>query len=365
MTEQLTIARLGHRGDGVADTPVGTGLRALYAARRGGDGRGRRRPSRPAASSIMSTHRATSAWRRFASISASAAAARCSTGRSPSTGCGSARWSSRCSSMPASIAPVAPLIDAHGKGRRRAVLHARRGTHDVLEVGFAAPRAHHIVAIDACPVLAPELGGALKAAWAIAEVLKLDREAARHPCHRDRQRPRRRRARLRPAQARSASRALAAHRRSARPRAPDASRRTGDAARATAARPSAARRCRCRPARSCRRPPKAKRRWRRLVDRTCRQGQARRRSVRRHRHLCAAACRDGARHRRRQRGGRDQGAAARRGDDQRPEADRSAAARPVSPAVGGLGTESVRRRGVRSAAPGRRGAGARTGEERA
>ena len=53
------------------------------------------------------------------------------------------------------------------------MLHARRGTHDVLEVGFAAPRAHHIVAIDSCPVLAPELSGALKAAWAIAEALKV------------------------------------------------------------------------------------------------------------------------------------------------------------------------------------------------
>jgi 23S rRNA (uracil1939-C5)-methyltransferase len=52
------------------------------------------------------------------------------------------------------------------------VLHARRGTHDVLEVGFTAPRAHHIVAIDECPILAPELGGALRAAWAIAEMLK-------------------------------------------------------------------------------------------------------------------------------------------------------------------------------------------------
>jgi len=71
------------------------------------------------------------------------------------------------------LAPLAPLIDAHGEGRRRAVLHARRGGHDVLEVGFAAPRAHHIVAIDACPVLAPELAGAIKAAWAIAETLKL------------------------------------------------------------------------------------------------------------------------------------------------------------------------------------------------
>jgi 23S rRNA (uracil1939-C5)-methyltransferase len=51
------------------------------------------------------------------------------------------------------------------------VLHARRGVHDVLEVGFTAPRAHHIVAIDACPVLAPGLAGALPAAWAIAETL--------------------------------------------------------------------------------------------------------------------------------------------------------------------------------------------------
>jgi 23S rRNA (uracil1939-C5)-methyltransferase len=71
------------------------------------------------------------------------------------------------------VAPVSDLIDAHGAGRRRAVLHARRGVHDVLEVGFTAPRAHHVVPIDACPILAPGLGGALGAAWAIAETLKL------------------------------------------------------------------------------------------------------------------------------------------------------------------------------------------------
>ena len=68
-------------------------------------------------------------------------------------------------------APVADLIDAHGDGRRRAVLHARRGSHDVLEVGFSAARAHHLVAIDRCPVLAKELDGAIDAAWAIAEAL--------------------------------------------------------------------------------------------------------------------------------------------------------------------------------------------------
>lgn len=70
------------------------------------------------------------------------------------------------------IAPVAPLIDAHGRGRRRATLHARRGTRDVLEVGFTAPRAHHIIAIDRCPILAPGLDDAIPAAWAIAEILK-------------------------------------------------------------------------------------------------------------------------------------------------------------------------------------------------
>ena len=68
-------------------------------------------------------------------------------------------------------APVADLIDAHGDGRRRAVFHARRGGHDILEVGFSAARAHHVIPIDRCPVLAQNLDGALKAAWAIAEVL--------------------------------------------------------------------------------------------------------------------------------------------------------------------------------------------------
>ena len=68
-------------------------------------------------------------------------------------------------------ASVGDIIDAHGEGRRRAVFHARRGTHDVLEVGFAAARTHRIVAIDHCPVLADSLEGAVQVAWAIAETL--------------------------------------------------------------------------------------------------------------------------------------------------------------------------------------------------
>jgi 23S rRNA (uracil1939-C5)-methyltransferase len=67
-------------------------------------------------------------------------------------------------------APVGDLIDAHGDGRRRVVFHARK-MHDTLAVGFSAARAHQIIAIDRCPILAKSLDGALKAAWAIAELL--------------------------------------------------------------------------------------------------------------------------------------------------------------------------------------------------
>jgi 23S rRNA (uracil1939-C5)-methyltransferase len=69
------------------------------------------------------------------------------------------------------VCDVAPLIDAHGLGRRRITLHARMGTHDVLKVGFAAASSHDIIPVDRCPILDPGLSGALDAAWAIAEPL--------------------------------------------------------------------------------------------------------------------------------------------------------------------------------------------------
>jgi 23S rRNA (uracil1939-C5)-methyltransferase len=68
-------------------------------------------------------------------------------------------------------APVDSIIDAHGEGRRRVVLHARRGRDGITKVGFAALKAHDLVAIERCPILAPGLGGALDAARAIAEAL--------------------------------------------------------------------------------------------------------------------------------------------------------------------------------------------------
>ena len=66
---------------------------------------------------------------------------------------------------------VAPLVDAHGAGRRRITLHARMGTHEVLKVGYAAAGSHDIVPIDRCPILDPHLTGAIEVAWALAEPL--------------------------------------------------------------------------------------------------------------------------------------------------------------------------------------------------
>jgi 23S rRNA (uracil1939-C5)-methyltransferase len=67
-------------------------------------------------------------------------------------------------------ANVAPLVDAHGAGRRRVTFHARFESGEA-RVGFMAARSHRIVEIDACPLLAPELDTALAAARAIAAVL--------------------------------------------------------------------------------------------------------------------------------------------------------------------------------------------------
>jgi 23S rRNA (uracil1939-C5)-methyltransferase len=68
--------------------------------------------------------------------------------------------------------PVDPIIDAHGAGRRRITVHARRGGDGNLRVGFAAAASHAIIAIDDCPILDPGLKGALDAARALAELLK-------------------------------------------------------------------------------------------------------------------------------------------------------------------------------------------------
>ncbi len=48
-------------------------------------------------------------------------------------------------------APVAPLLDAHGSGRRRITLHVRAGEGGP-SAGFMAARSHALVAIEHCPI---------------------------------------------------------------------------------------------------------------------------------------------------------------------------------------------------------------------
>jgi 23S rRNA (uracil1939-C5)-methyltransferase len=66
--------------------------------------------------------------------------------------------------------PRAAFVDAHGQGRRRAVLHGRRkgGT---VSAGFMKPRTHTLHGIDRCPALVPALAGAPAMARAIAAAL--------------------------------------------------------------------------------------------------------------------------------------------------------------------------------------------------
>jgi 23S rRNA (uracil1939-C5)-methyltransferase len=68
-------------------------------------------------------------------------------------------------------AEVGPLFDAHGDGRRRATFHARF-IDGREQVGFMRARAHDIVAVDACPLFAPGLAGAIPAANALAAALR-------------------------------------------------------------------------------------------------------------------------------------------------------------------------------------------------
>lgn len=170
MTERLTIARVGHRGDGVADTDGGA-VFVPYALA------GEVVEVEPVAGHPDRRH-----LLRVETASAERIAPFCPH-FAVCGGCQTQHWDfARYRDWKHGLvvtalrqagldAQVGDLIDAHGEGRRRATFHARRSQRGVLEVGFAAWRAHHIVSIDQCPVLAPSLAGALPAAWALAEAL--------------------------------------------------------------------------------------------------------------------------------------------------------------------------------------------------
>ena len=62
--------------------------------------------------------------------------------------------------------PPGPLIDARGNGRRRTTLHARKAG-----AGFMRPRSHDVLDIDLCPILVPVLAKAPAIARAIHAVI--------------------------------------------------------------------------------------------------------------------------------------------------------------------------------------------------
>lgn len=169
MTEHLTIARLGHRGDGIADSTDGP-VFVPYALP-GERVEVERVPGHPDRRHLLRVE--TASPERIAPVCPHFGIC---------GGCATQHWDFahykawkrdlvvQALSQARLDAPVDDLIDAHGAGRRRATFHARRN-RDVLEVGFAALRAHHVISIDRCPVLAPSLDGAIPAAWAIAETL--------------------------------------------------------------------------------------------------------------------------------------------------------------------------------------------------
>jgi 23S rRNA (uracil1939-C5)-methyltransferase len=175
MTERLTIARLGHRGDGIAETLAGL-IYVPYTL-----------PGETVEAEPVAGHPDRRHLLRVVGASAERIPAICKH-FGVCGGCALQHWIApryrawkrelvvNTLAQAGIAAAVEELIDAHGEGRRRAVLHARRSEHDVLEVGFAALRAHHLVAIDRCPVLAPSLADAVNAAWAIADVLESQRK---------------------------------------------------------------------------------------------------------------------------------------------------------------------------------------------
>jgi 23S rRNA (uracil1939-C5)-methyltransferase len=170
MTERLVINHLAHRGDGVAETPAGP-LYVPYTLP-GETVEVEDVPGQPDRRHLLkietpSPERVEPFCPHF----------------SVCGGCAIQHWAperyrvwkrdlvTAALAQAGLDAPVDELIDAHGEGRRRATFHARQAGHGI-EVGFAALRAHHIVPIARCPVLAPQLKGALEAARAVAQALK-------------------------------------------------------------------------------------------------------------------------------------------------------------------------------------------------
>jgi 23S rRNA (uracil1939-C5)-methyltransferase len=66
---------------------------------------------------------------------------------------------------------VASTILAHGRGRRRAIIHVRFKPEGIV-AGYMEAKSHRLLALEHCPVLVPELGSAFAVARAVSAPLQ-------------------------------------------------------------------------------------------------------------------------------------------------------------------------------------------------
>jgi 23S rRNA (uracil1939-C5)-methyltransferase len=169
MTEfnaRLTIERLGERGEGVARTsdglvfvPYALAGETIIAGIEG---------SRGLLAEIVapSPHRIAQHCRYFARCGGCAV----QTLAAPAYGQWKRDLVAAALRRAGLSSAVLELVDAHGQGRRRAVFHVRY-PNGRPAVGFMRSRAHKIVAIESCPLLAPSLENALPVSQAIGQAL--------------------------------------------------------------------------------------------------------------------------------------------------------------------------------------------------
>ena len=357
VAERLAIDHVGHRGDGVGFAGGESRVRAVHAGRRNRRGRRRRRSSRPPALTRIehaSPQRIAPFCRYFGVCG----------------GCAIQHWQPEAyrawkrgivveTLEHAGIAcEVDALIDAHGAGRRRITVHARRGSDGELRTGFAAASSHAIVAIDDCPILDPGAARRARRRAGAGRSAEARRQAARYPGHRGRATASTSMCAA-PARCRRRDRDAVRDRRAARPGAADPPWRTG-----ADAHPADDRDRRGASDLAAGLVPAGDRRRRRSAggagDRTLQARQTYRRSVLRGRTVRAAARGKSAGRGVRQRCRRGRGAAEGGDLDLRAEAGQGRGARPVPASADAAGTARLRHRRVRSAAAGRAGAGPAT-----
>ena len=167
---ELTIARLGARGDGIADTADGP-VYVAYALP-GERVRARIEGQRGELTEVIapSADRVAPICRHFTVCGG------CATQHMARAA--ERDWKVQlvrtAFSQQGIDAPLLPMVNSEPGSRRRAVFSARRAGSGVV-FGFHAPGEHRIVDLGECPILSPEIAGRLSGLRALAGVIDASR----------------------------------------------------------------------------------------------------------------------------------------------------------------------------------------------